>query len=41
MSADGIHGNIEKKIRKVRIVYDYDDLKQTIQESRQNLGIID
>lgn len=41
MSADGIHGNIEKKIRKVRNVYDYDDLKQTILESRQNLGIID
>lgn len=41
MSANGIHGNIEKKIRKVRIVYDYDDLKKTIEERKQNLGIID
>lgn len=41
MSTDVIHGNIEKKFRKVRNVYDYDDLKKTIEESRQKLCIID
>ncbi|CAI6348879.1 unnamed protein product [Macrosiphum euphorbiae] len=41
MSADGVHGNIETKIRKVRNIYDYDDLKNTIKSSRQNLDIID
>lgn len=41
MSADGVHGNIETKIRKVRNIYDYDDLKNTIKDSRQNLDIID
>lgn len=41
MSADGIHGNIENKIKKVRNIYDYGDLKLTIQESKQNLSIID
>lgn len=41
MSADGVHGNIETKIRKVRNIYDYDDLKNTIKASRQNLDIVD
>jgi len=41
MSDDGVHGNIETKIRKVRIIYDYDDLKNKIKASRKNLDIID
>lgn len=42
MSADGICGNIEKKFKQVRnILYDYDDLKNKIKESRTNLNIID
>ncbi|KAL4100879.1 hypothetical protein QTP88_020908 [Uroleucon formosanum] len=41
MSTDGVHGNIETKIRKVRNIYDYDNLKNTIKASRQNLDIID
>lgn len=41
MSTDEVHGNIETKIRKVRNIYDYDDLKNTIKASRQNLDIID
>lgn len=41
MSADGVHGNIEKKFKQVRNIYDYDDLKNKTKESRTNLNIID
>lgn len=41
MSADGVHRNIEKKFKQVRNIYDYDDLKNKIKESRTNLNIID
>lgn len=41
MSADGVHGNIEKTFKQVRNIYDYDDLKNKIKESRTNLNIID
>lgn len=30
MNADGIHGNIESRIRKIRNIYDYNDLNQVI-----------
>ncbi|KAF0769004.1 Uncharacterized protein FWK35_00000425 [Aphis craccivora] len=36
MSANGIHRNIETKIRKIRNIYDYDELKNTIKASRKN-----
>ncbi|XP_050497594.1 uncharacterized protein LOC126882239 [Diabrotica virgifera virgifera] len=40
MSADGVHGNIESNIRKKNI-YDFDDLKIAIEQSRAGLLVIE
>ena len=34
MGADGLHGNIEKKILAVRQIYDFESLCTVIKESR-------
>jgi len=41
MTADGVHGNIEKKIKQIRHIYDLEDLKNCISQSRQNLNILE
>lgn len=41
MSADGIHGNIERKIAKVRNIYDYNDLKAAVSSSRKGIQVLD
>ena len=41
MTADGVHGNIEKKFKKIRHIYDFEDLKNCISQSRQNLNILE
>lgn len=40
MSADGIHGNIEKKIRKKRIIYDFEELLQVIKSARKKVEVL-
>lgn len=40
MSADGIHGNIEKKA-KIQNIYDYNDLKAAVASLRKNLDVVD
>lgn len=39
MSADGIHGNIDKQMRKTN-VYDFHDLTETIEKSRKNIKLV-
>ncbi|CAH1711854.1 unnamed protein product [Aphis gossypii] len=41
MTADGVHGNIEKKFKQIRNIYDFEDLKNCISQSRQNLNILE
>lgn len=41
MSADSIHGNIERRLLKIRDVYDYEDLKNAMKSSRKNLEVVD
>lgn len=40
MSADGIHGNIEAKIRRKGKVFDFQDLISTIEGSRNKLTVL-
>jgi len=40
MSADGIHGNIESKIRRKGKVFDFQDLVNTIEGSRNKLTVL-
>jgi len=40
MSADGIHGNIESKIRRKGKVYDFDDLIDNITECRTKVQVL-
>lgn len=40
MSADGIHGNIESKIRRNGKVFDFDDLIDTVEESRSKIKVL-
>lgn len=41
MSADGIHGNIETKIRRKRSIYDFQELLQVIETSRKNVQVLE
>lgn len=41
MTADGVHGNIEKRISRLKNIYDYDDLKNAIRTSRKNIEVVD
>lgn len=41
MAADGIHGHIEKSLRRQGDVYDYEDLKMVIQNSVKRLETLD
>lgn len=41
MTADGVHGNIEKRISRLRNIYDYNDLKNAIRTSRRNIEVVD
>lgn len=40
MSADGIHGNIESKIKKKGEIYDFDDLIDNITECRAKVKVL-
>lgn len=40
MSADGIHGNIESKMRKKGKIYVFDDLTDTVAESRMKVNVL-
>lgn len=40
MTADGVHGNIESKIRHKRNVYDFKDLIETAGSARRNLKVL-
>lgn len=39
MSADGVHGNIEKQIKKQDAVYDFEDYKNVISGCRSNIEV--
>ncbi|KAJ8728269.1 hypothetical protein PYW08_016654 [Mythimna loreyi] len=41
MSADGVHGNIEKEMRRRDGVYDYEDYKSIIANCRKNIDVIE
>lgn len=41
MSADSVHGNIEKRIQGVRKIYDFDDLKEAMTTSRKKVKVVD
>ncbi|CAG9760528.1 unnamed protein product [Ceutorhynchus assimilis] len=41
MTADGVHGNIEKRICRLENIYDYDDLKNAIKTSRKNIAVVE
>ena len=41
MAADGIHGHTEKKLRQKGDVYDFEDLKDVINESTKRLEVLD
>lgn len=41
MSADGVHGNIERKIKQIRNISEFKDLKNCITSSRKNINIIE
>lgn len=41
MTADAVHVNIEKKFKQIKHIYDFEDLKNCISQSRQNLNILE
>ncbi|CAK1588934.1 unnamed protein product [Parnassius mnemosyne] len=41
MSADAVHGNIEMKMRRQRNIYDFQDFKDTVMQSRRNIKPIE
>lgn len=40
MTADGVHGNIEKRLKQVGQIYDFQDLVHAVQTSRANMDTI-
>ncbi|XP_053626057.1 uncharacterized protein LOC128683960 [Plodia interpunctella] len=41
MTADSVHGNIETQIKRREAIYDYEDYKDAVQNSRNNLDIVE
>lgn len=41
MSADAVHGNIEVKMRRQKNIYDFQDFKDTVMQSRRNIKAIE
>ncbi|CAG9795762.1 unnamed protein product [Diatraea saccharalis] len=41
MTADSVHGNIERKIKRQGDVLDFEDFKDVVNSSRQNIKVID
>lgn len=41
MSADGVHGNIELKMKRQKNIYDFQDFKDIVMQSRKNIKVIE
>lgn len=41
MTADGVHGNIEARIKRQDAVYDFEDYKQVIFKCRKNIEVVE
>ncbi|CAH1637517.1 unnamed protein product [Spodoptera littoralis] len=41
MSADAVHGNIELKMKRQKNIYDFQDFKDTVMQSRKNIKVIE
>lgn len=41
MTADSVHGNIEKKMKKRGEVFDFEDFKDVVNNSRRNIRVIE
>ena len=41
MTADSVHGNIERKIKKQGNVYDFEDFKNVVRSSRNQMRLVE
>lgn len=41
MSADAVHSNIELKMKRQKNIYDFQDFKDTVMQSRKNIKVIE